>query len=166
MGPDFMTDIIEVETSDHARLYLRLAYRWNFKVDRKDKAEVEKLFLVKDFVGDACKTISSRVRGFVSQKAFDYFHKNSSDIIRGAVHKKDEQNNYLPFLIRANNLQITQVDIQSIDPVDEDTKKSLQKSVNLAFEIQTKTQEAKAKHESQRIQQESEGILKRQVIFD
>jgi major vault protein len=111
MGPDFMTDIIEVETSDHARLYLRLAYRWNFKVDRKSKKEREMLFLVKDFVGDACKTISSRVRGFVSQKTFDYFHKNSSDIIRGAVHKKDDQGTYLPFPIAANNLQITQVDI-------------------------------------------------------
>ena len=28
LGPDFMTDQIQVETSDHARLYLRLAYRW------------------------------------------------------------------------------------------------------------------------------------------
>jgi len=41
----------------------------------------------------------------------------------------------LPFHLKANNLFITQVDIQSIDPVDADTKVSLQKSINLAFEI-------------------------------
>ncbi len=90
MGPDFMTDLTEVETSDHARLNLRLAYRWFFKADKTNPEEARQLFLVKDFVGDACKTLSSRIRGHVSQKTFDYFHKNSSEIIRGAVHKKDE----------------------------------------------------------------------------
>jgi major vault protein len=89
LGPDFMTDIIEVETSDHARLYLRLAYRWFFKVDKTQPEESKKLFLVKDFVGDACKTISSRIRGALSQKPFDYFHKNSTDIIKQAIHKKE-----------------------------------------------------------------------------
>mmetsp|Transcript_33955 Transcript_33955/g.25040 ORF Transcript_33955/g.25040 Transcript_33955/m.25040 type:complete len:113 (-) Transcript_33955:677-1015(-) len=111
MGPDFMTDLIDVETSDHARLNLRLAYRWYFKVDREKADEVRKLFLVKDFVGDACKTLSSRIRGHVSQKTFDYFHKNSAQIIKGAVHKKDANGEFLPFHIQANNLFITQVDI-------------------------------------------------------
>mmetsp|Transcript_371 Transcript_371/g.418 ORF Transcript_371/g.418 Transcript_371/m.418 type:complete len:87 (+) Transcript_371:1619-1879(+) len=78
LGPDFMTDMIEVETSDHARLNLRLAYRWFFKANRDDLEELKKLYLVKDFVGDACKTLSSRIRGHVSQKNFDYFHKNSA----------------------------------------------------------------------------------------
>jgi major vault protein len=125
MGPDFMTDQIQVETSDHARLILRLAYRWFFKCDRENEEDKEKLFLIKDFVGDACKTISSRIRGKVSQMAFDNFHKNSSDIIKSSIHKKDEQGTYLPFPIKGNNLFITQVDIQSIDPAEEDTRKSL-----------------------------------------
>jgi major vault protein len=29
-----MSDVFEVETSDHARLSLQLAYNWQFKVDR------------------------------------------------------------------------------------------------------------------------------------
>jgi len=120
-----MTDIIEVETSDHAKLYLRLAYRWFFKVDKTNDEECRNLFLVRDFVGDACKRISSRIRGAVSAVTFDNFHKNSSEIIRNSVHKRDELGNYLPFHISANNLYITQVDIQSIDPVDEDTRKQL-----------------------------------------
>ena len=71
----------------------------------------------------------------MSAVSFDNFHKNSTEIIQNAIHKKDEAGHFLPFHIKANNLFITQVDIQSIDPVEEETKKSLQKSVNMAFEI-------------------------------
>ena len=28
LGPDFCTDIITIETSDHARLQLQLSYNW------------------------------------------------------------------------------------------------------------------------------------------
>lgn len=38
LGPDFMTDVIQVETSDHTKLYLKLSYRWTFKFDRTDEA--------------------------------------------------------------------------------------------------------------------------------
>ena len=31
LGPDFMTDVIIVETSDHARLSLKLSYNWHFE---------------------------------------------------------------------------------------------------------------------------------------
>jgi major vault protein len=30
LGPDFMTDIVIVETADHARLSLKLSYNWRF----------------------------------------------------------------------------------------------------------------------------------------
>jgi major vault protein len=102
-----MSDIIQVETSDHAKLYLQLSYRWTFKADKENQEECKKLFLVRDFVGDACKRISSRIRGVVSAVTFDNFHKNSTEIIQNAVHKKDEAGNLLPFHITANNLLIT-----------------------------------------------------------
>lgn len=54
LGPDFMSDKIEVETSDHARLYVKLSYNWYFKVNRESKEDVAKIFNLKDFVGDAC----------------------------------------------------------------------------------------------------------------
>jgi major vault protein len=104
LGPDFMTDIIQVETSDHAKLFLRLSYRWAFKIDKADQDMCKNLFSVRDFVGDACKRISSRIRGAVSACSFDNFHKNSTEIIQNAVHKKDENGQYLPFHIQANNL--------------------------------------------------------------
>lgn len=31
LGPDFMSDHITVETSDHCRLLLKLSYNWHFE---------------------------------------------------------------------------------------------------------------------------------------
>ena len=45
----------------------------------------------------------------------------------------------------ANNLVITSIDIQSVEPVDQRTRDALQKSVQLAIEITTNSQEAAAR---------------------
>lgn len=44
-----------------------------------------------------------------------------------------------------NGLVITSVDIQSVEPVDQRTRDALQKSVQLAIEITTNSQEAAAR---------------------
>ena len=75
LGPDFMTDIFAVETSDHARLQLQLSYNWYFDVDKHNEVAATQLFQVPDFVGDACKAIASRVRGAVAGVKFDEFHR-------------------------------------------------------------------------------------------
>eukprot|EP00463_Aulacantha_scolymantha_P005480 TRINITY_DN683_c1_g1_i1.p1 TRINITY_DN683_c1_g1~~TRINITY_DN683_c1_g1_i1.p1 ORF type:complete len:245 (-),score=33.67 TRINITY_DN683_c1_g1_i1:202-936(-) len=75
LGPDFMSDIIELETTDHARLKVHLSYNWYFKIEREDES---KIFQVKDFIGDACKALGSRVRASVASITFDEFHKNSA----------------------------------------------------------------------------------------
>ena len=49
------------------------------------------------------------------------------------------------FKFTANRLVITNVDIQSVEPVDQRTRDSLQKSVQLAIEITTNSQEASAR---------------------
>jgi len=128
---------------------------------------VHKIFQVPDFVGDACKTIASRVRGAVARVTFDDFHKKSADIIRSAVFGLDVQANVKnQFIFTANNLVITGIDIQSVEPVDQRTRDSLQKSVQLAIEITTKSQEATARHEAERLEQEARGKLDRQKITD
>jgi major vault protein len=167
LGPDFMTDIVTVETADHARLSLKLSYNWHFEVDKKNPDEASKIFQVPDFVGDACKAIASRVRGAVAQASFDEFHKRSARIIRSAVFGTDESGHVRnKFHFSANNLVITNIDIQSVEPVDQRTRDSLQKSVQLAIEITTSSQEASARHEAQRLEQEAKGRLERQKITD
>jgi len=163
LGPDFMTDLVVVETSDHARLSLKLSYNWQFDVDREDPS---KMFSVPDFVGDACKAIASRVRGAVARQTFDNFHKHSADLIRDAVFGSGDQGINNNFVFSQNGLIMTNIDIQSVEPVDSRTRDALQKSVQLAIEITTKSQEATAKHDAERREQEARGKLERQKIND
>lgn len=77
------------------------------------------------------KAIASRVRGAVAGEKFDEFHRNSARIIRTAVFGTDDEGHIRDeFRIRTNNLVITNIDIQSVESVDERTLESLQKSVS------------------------------------
>jgi len=166
LGPDFCTDIVVVETADHARLSLQLSYNWHFATC-KDAEGGAKLFSVPDFIGDSCKAIASRIRGAVASVKFDDFHKNSAKIIRSSVFGLDANGKVIDkFMFPANMLNITSIDIQSVEPVDQRTRDALQKSVQLAIEITTASQEAAAKHEADRLGQEARGRLERQKIQD
>ena len=147
LGPEFSSDIVTIESSDHARLSLRLSYNWHFEItDRNDPKEVAKLFSVPDFIGDFCKAIAAKIRGAVAAISFDDFHKNSAKIIRASVFGLDENKRVNKRLVfPQNNLVLTSIDIQSVEPVDQRTRDALQKSVQLAIEITTNSQEAQAK---------------------
>lgn len=166
LGPDFMSDIVIVETSDHASLAMTLSYNWYFDLDRNNEEECNKVFMVRDFVGDACKTIASRVRGAVSSYTFEDFHQRSADIIKSSVfgRKGDIIKNEIRF--HANNLVVTNVDIQSVEPTDDKTKASLKKSVNQAIEITTESSKARAQHEAAKQEQQSKGRLDLQKVHD
>ncbi|XP_018414642.1 PREDICTED: major vault protein isoform X4 [Nanorana parkeri] len=135
--------------------------------DKTDSADASNIFSVPDFVGDACKAIASRIRGAVASVQFDDFHKNSNRIICSAVFGFDDSVKIRSsFKFPQNNLVITSVDIQSVEPVDQRTRDALQKSVQLAIEITTNSQEATARHEAERLEQEAKGRLERQRITD
>merc|ERR1712137_346044 len=163
----FGPDIVIVETSDHARLQLKLSYNWRFKTENNSEDGATKFFQVPDFVGDACKAMASNIRGAVASVAFDEFHKFSARLIRKAIFGLNEQGKVNDeYVFPSNDLSITNVDIQSVEPVDQRTRDSLQKSVQLAIEITTKSQEAAARHEAERVEQEARGRLERQKIAD
>jgi major vault protein len=166
LGPDFMSDLVVVETSDHANLALTLSYSWRFKVDKNNPEEVNRIFQVRDFVGDACKTIASRVRGAVSAYSFEDFHQRSSNIIKAAVFGKKGDEFKTELFFPANGLAITNVDIQTVEPTDEKTKASLKKSVNQAIEITTEANKARAQHETRKNEQYSNGTLELQKVRD
>lgn len=70
LGPTTMRDRVEVETSDHAKLYLPLSYSWYYKYDKEDSASVEKMFSIKDYTGTCCKSMASKIRGCASTIPF------------------------------------------------------------------------------------------------
>jgi len=159
LGPDFITDELEVETSDHARLRIRLSFNNHFEVDKTDPESAKKIFSVPDFIGFASRQLGSRIRGSVALITFDQFHKHSSQIIQTAIFGKSKE---LKFNV--NNLVITGIDVQSIEPSDVKMRDSLSKSVQLAIEIATNSIEAAAKHEAQRAEQIARGALERQIL--
>jgi major vault protein len=168
LGPDFMTDRITVETADHARLSLKMSYNWHFDVSAEDPKGAEKIFSTPDFVGDLCKALGAQVRGVVARTSFDHFHKNSVEIIQESVFGINEKTKVMndKLFFPSNNLVVTNIDIQSVEPVDQRTRDSLQKSVQLAIELTTKSQEAFARHEAEKVDQEAKGRLERQKLND
>jgi len=101
-------------------------------------------------------------RGAVASVTFDDFHRHSVQVIKDAVFEGDTTE----LIFTSNNLVLTNVDIQAVEPVDQKTRDSLAKSVQLAIEITTKSQEASARHDSARVEQQNMGILERQKIVD
>lgn len=163
LGPDFMTDVIEVETGDHARLRLKMAYNWRFDIKEGDYSRI---FVVRDFVGDACKAVASLVRAAAAASAFDVFHKNSAEIITKAVFGQKDGQIQEEFEFVANGLVITNIDVQSVEPVDESTRESLMKSVQLAIKITAEKQERAAKHLAQTTEQTARGQIEKQKILN
>jgi len=144
---------------------LRLSYNWHFNLENESQGR--ELFSVADFVGDACKAVASRVRGAVAGVPFDKFHKLSAKIIRASVFGVNEKGKIRDeFYFPANRLMITGIDIQAVEPTDSRTRSALQKSVQLAIEITTQSQEQSARQQAERLAQEAHGQLERQKIQD
>jgi major vault protein len=167
IGPDFFSDIFTVATSDHARLRLHLSYNWHFDIDYAKPESGSKIFNVRDFIGDCCTQVASKVRGAVASITFENFHKYSARTIRTAIFGLD-QNGKVNDLYRfkSNNLCLTNVDIKLVEPEDPKTYESLKKSVTLAIEITTSMQEAEAHRAAQKQEQEALEVLKKQKIED
>ncbi|KAL4231031.1 hypothetical protein ACF0H5_008614 [Mactra antiquata] len=165
LGPDFISDELEVETSDHARLRLKIAFNNHFEYEKGNTESEAKVFAVPDFIGFASRQVGSKIRAAVALVPFDEFHRHSAQVIQHAVFKDTTTGSMLDYLkFEANNLVVTSIDIQSIEPVDRKMSDSLTKSIQLAIEISTNSVEAAAQHEAMRNEQEAKGYLERQML--
>jgi len=164
LGPDYITDIIEIETLDHARLRIKYAANNKFEFVLGDNESERKLFAVPDYIGFVTKNIASRIRGRVARTSFDEFHRYSTRIVKEAVFgvKDDVVGTTLKF--SENNMIITNIDVQSIEPVDTRMRDSLLKSVQLAIEISTHSIERAASHEASSNEQKAKGKLEKNKL--
>jgi len=160
LGPDFTSDVMEVETSDHARMSIALSYNWHFAVDKKNKESSEQIFAIKDFIGNLCSIMGAKIRAAVAVQTFDEFFKSFAKIIRTSVfgvNAAGKINN--EYLIEKNNMVVSNIDITKIVPVDTKTRNSLKETVNLAIEITTKKQEEIARIVSENAKQNAKSEL-------
>lgn len=180
LGPSNMSDVVQVETSDHARLSLQLCYDWYFDIPNGDAAAANKCFVVNDFVGNTCSFIASRVRSAVASLPFEQFHERSAQVLResvfgfeppapatdGATATAAAPRPAKELRFPANNLVVTSVDIQEMQVLDGSTLRGLHKSVKTAIEIATHTQEVRAQQTATARRQASQGLLDRQRMAD
>ena len=161
LGPDFATDLFEVATRDHARLRIKLSYKWQFDVEgdsEKDKA----IFRVNDFIGYVCENLASRIRQVAAENDFETFHKNASVLIRRAIFGVDEAGKARKDrLFSENQLRIIDIDIKDIAPVDDKTALKLREAIdtNIQIQLDASKQEAQASAELKRIRSEEEKQL-------
>jgi major vault protein len=168
LGPSNMSDVVHVETRDHAQLALQLCYDWYFDVTHGDTEKARRCFSVNDFVGDCCSFVASRIRAAVASMPFEEFHKNSSRCLRNAVFDVNPETGLPNEVLRfpSNHLVITSVDTQEMEVLDDRTRQGLQKSVKMAIEITTRAQEAEAKQVAMTREQQAYGRLERQRMQD
>lgn len=164
LGPDFTSDLLEVETSDHCRMHIALSYNWTFNIERNEEGG-RKVFAIKDFIGDMCTVMASKIRSLVAGKTFDDFHKSSAKLIRTAIFGADENGSiYDKFVMASNGLEVTNVDIKSIEPIDQKTRDALKQTVSLAIECVTQQVEDQALRTANLNKQEAEGKLAQMKI--
>eukprot|EP00796_Vickermania_ingenoplastis_P005075 gene5075-3661_t len=167
LGPANMTDVVYVETRDHAQLALQLCYDWFFDIPEGDHEAAARCFSVNDFVGDCCSFIASRIRSAVASLPFEEFHKHSAKCLKQAVFGLSPAGECVKELrFKENNLVITSVDTQELEVLDQRTRLGLQKSVKMAIEITTNAQEASAMQIASAREQEARGKLERQSMMD
>lgn len=161
LGPDFATDLFEVATRDHARLRIKLSYKWQFDVEgdsEKDKC----IFRVNDFIGYVCENLASRIRQVAAENDFETFHKNASVLIRRSIFGVDEAGKVRKDrLFSENKLRIIDIDIKDIAPVDDKTALKLREAIdtNIQIQLDASKQEAQAAAELKRIRSEEEKQL-------
>ncbi|HEY0093493.1 MAG TPA: hypothetical protein VGB96_04180, partial [Archangium sp.] len=161
LGPDFATDLFEVATRDHARLRIKLSYKWQFDVagdSEKDKC----IFRVNDFIGYVCENLASRIRQVAAENDFETFHKNASVLIRRSIFGVDEAGKVRKDrLFSENQLRIIDIDIKDIAPVDDKTALKLREAIdtNIQIQLDASKQEAQAAAELKRIRSEEEKQL-------
>ncbi len=158
LGPNSMRDKLVVETADHAKLTLSVSYSWFFR--KNEKEDGNKMFLIKDFVGNACRTLASRIRGIVSTVEYKDFSQNYQTIVNSVIFKKDDKGNKIPFIFEDNNLVVSDVNCdQGLVPVDPEIERSLNESLSLNFKIENQSQRQRAEASAKKLKQEKEGEL-------
>ncbi len=74
-----VSDIVDVETSDHVPCSVKLSFRVNFRADNS------KWFDVDNYVKFLCDHVRSLLKGSVRKINIETFHANSVDIIRNII---------------------------------------------------------------------------------
>eukprot|EP00048_Salpingoeca_helianthica_P015838 m.228868 g.228868 ORF g.228868 m.228868 type:complete len:835 (-) comp17618_c0_seq1:36-2540(-) len=148
LGPDAITDKIQVETSDHARLMVLYSVKYHFEVDATSDAALNRMFAVPDYIGFVARQIASRMRGAVAQAGFDQFHRHSAQMLHTAIFGNVPAGETPTLRFLENGVVVSHLDVREITPVDASMGDLLVRSVQMAISISTKSIEEAARQDA------------------
>jgi major vault protein len=114
-----VSDIIEVETSDHVTLTIKPSYRVNFEGETPQAKE--KWFSVENYVKFLCDHARSILKGTVKKLTVQEFYNNSTAIIRDALlgTATNEEDGRPGMLFKENSMRVTDVEVLGVTIKDE-----------------------------------------------
>lgn len=118
-----VSDRLEVRTSDHVQLEVRLSYRVSFS--SSPGSDDARWFNVSNYVALLCDHLGSIVRAAVRATPIDRFHAASTEILRGAVlgEKKGDKRTGREF--EENGMLVYDVEVLEVQILDGDVDELL-----------------------------------------
>lgn len=118
-----VSDIIQVETSDHVQIKIYLSYRVSFEGDPL------KWFSVENYIKFLCDHVRSVLKGEVRKKKVEEFYAASTDLIRDTILGKSGEGSKRPGMIFAENgMRISDVEVLRVALEDEQIRVLLDKT--------------------------------------
>ncbi|MEW5740261.1 MAG: hypothetical protein AB1938_15115 [Myxococcota bacterium] len=142
-----VSDEVQVRTSDHVALEVKLSYRVSFT--SQAGADDARWFNVSNYVALLCDHLGSIVRAAVRATPIERFHAASTDVIRDALLGEKQDGKRPGRAFEENGLQVYDVEVLSVNILDEDVETLLTEAQRGAISA-----EVAKKREAQRLEAE------------
>lgn len=142
-----VSDVVQVRTSDHVELEVRLSYRVSYS--SKPGVDDARWFNVSNYVALLCDHLGSIVRAAVRANPIERFHAASTEVLRGAVlgEKKGDKRAGREF--EENGMLVYDVEVLEVRILDEEVEELLTDAQRGAI-----TSEVARKHEALKLETE------------
>ncbi|MFO0594875.1 MAG: hypothetical protein U0228_06215 [Myxococcaceae bacterium] len=142
-----VSDLVQVRTSDHVELEVRLSYRVNFV--HREGVDDARWFSVSNYVGLLCDHLGSLVRAAVRSVPIERFHAASAEILRTAVLGQKPGDGARARVFEENGMSVYDVEVLDVSILDEAVETLLTDAQRTAI-----TAEVARKREQLRLQTE------------
>jgi len=170
VGPDFMSDKIQVTTKDNMDIELTLTYKWQLLINETTAVSI---FQTEDFVGIACRKLQGMIRNVAADLNFAEFQidtvkhfrqklfvESMSTALKDAFgdaaptdnRPKDTECIYIPDI----HFLVTEIDVKEMEPVDKALKSQFNNELKDRMSIMVSRLQREAEMELERYRQEME----------
>lgn len=122
-----VSDIIEVETNDHVKVRLHVAYRADFEGDSA------KWFSVANYIKLLCDHTRSVLKGTIRKQSIGDFYTNATDVVRDTILGKSAEGKREGMFFPENGLRVKDVEVLNVELLDSNVRSLLDNAQREAF---------------------------------